>query len=248
MGADLLALGSIADPSLAAQAGGLFLAPFIHENIAIVSAAILITGHQLPRWIALACLYCGMTTSDLALYGAGALARRNRHVRNFLFNRGDQRLSTLLSDNMELAVIAARLVPGMILPSYVACGWAGLPFRRFFVLCLVSAAIYLPIALTLALAFGEATTRYFGYWAWAGLILPLAAAGLIGTRMLARRSAGERQLDVCSAEDAADMNELPPALGTLPAETTLAASRRPYSPFEFWPGFLFYTPVYLYIA
>ncbi len=249
--ADFLALGSVADPSLAAQAGGLFLAPFIHENIAIVSAAILITSHQLPRWIALASLYCGMTTSDLALYGAGALARRNRRVRNLLFNRGDRRLSALLSNNMELAVIAARLVPGMILPSYVACGWVGLPFRRFFVLCLVSAAIYLPIALALALAFGEATTRYFGYWAWAGLILPLTAAGFIGSRVLGRRTSGQindRQLEAFSEKDAAELKEFPPALGGSPVQTMLPVSRRPYSRFEFWPGFLFYTPVYLFIA
>jgi membrane protein DedA with SNARE-associated domain len=239
------------DPSVAEQAGGLFLAPFIHENIAIVTAAILITSHQLPRWIALASLYCGMTTSDLALYGAGALARRNRHLRNFLFSRGNRRLSTLLSNNMALAVIAARLIPGMIMPSYVACGWVGLPFRRFFVLCLVSAAVYLPIALGLALAFGEATTRYFGYWAWAGLILPLMAAGFIGSRLFKKRASAltdERPLASSKEDDAAELEELPPALGDFPVEGILPASRRPYSRFEFWPGFVFYTPVYLYIA
>ncbi len=244
-------MAATVDPSLAAQAGGLFLAPFIHENIAIVSAAILITSHQLPRWIALASLYCGMTTSDLALYGAGALARRNRHVRNFLFGRGNGRLGSLLSNNMAFAVIAARLVPGMILPSYVGCGWVGLPFRRFFVLCLVSAAIYLPIALALALAFGEATTRYFGYWAWAGLILPLMAAGFIGSRLFRKRSsaqAGDQSLPLHGEEDAAELRELPPALGHSPAGPALPASRRPYSRFEFWPGFIFYTPVYFYIG
>lgn len=250
------ALAATADPSVAEQAGGLFLAPFIHENIAIVTAAILITSHQLPRWIALVSLYCGMTTSDLALYGAGALARRNRHLRNFLFNRGNGRLSSLLSNNMALAVIGARLVPGMIMPSYLACGWAGLPFRRFFVLCLVSAAIYLPLALGLALAFGEATTRYFGYWAWAALILPLLAAGFIGSRLFKRRSAALVEDSLPTArphasdreEDQAELNELPPALGGFPAEGKLLASRRPYSWFEFWPGLVFYTPVYLYVA
>src|SRR5665811_202109 len=99
------------------------------------------------------------------------------------------------SDNMELMVVGARLVPGMIFPSYVACGWVGLPFRRFFILCLASAALYLPLALSLALAFGEATTRYFGYWAWAGLIVPLVAAGIIGSRLLARKTAAAEVKD-----------------------------------------------------
>ena len=36
------------DPSLAARAGGLFLAPFVHENIAIVSAAILADSSTVP--------------------------------------------------------------------------------------------------------------------------------------------------------------------------------------------------------
>jgi hypothetical protein len=130
-------------------------------------------------------------------------------------------------------------------------GWAGLPFRRFFVLCLASAAIYMPIALGLALAFGEATTRYFGYWAWAGLILPLLAAGLIGSRLFKKRAsaqADDQPLASGREDDTAELKELPPALGNFPVEQTLPASRRPYSLFEFWPGFVFYTPVYLYIA
>jgi len=226
---------------LAPRAWGLFLAPFVHENIAIVSAAILIAGHQLPRWIAFTSLFGGMTSSDLALYGVGALARRNARLRRFFIGRGDPRVSSLMRDNMELTVIGARFVPGMIFPSYVACGWVGLPFWRFFVLCLASAAIYLPLALSLALAFGEATTRYFGYWAWAGLIVPLIAAGIIGSRLLARKAAGAEAVEMRPVGAATS------AAGGPESGTVLPHSRRAYSPFEFWPGFIFYTPVYLYL-
>src|SRR4029077_16452414 len=145
----------------------------------------------------------------------------------------------------------ARFVPGMIFPSYVACGWAGLPFRRFFVLCLASAAIYLPLALALAQAFGEATTHYFGYWAWAGLILPLAAAGLIGSRLRARDT---QPRPIALPEGSArEAGAAPGASRSAPsqkrpAESVLPESRRPYSFFEFWPGFVFFTPVYLYLA
>jgi membrane protein DedA with SNARE-associated domain len=229
------------DAGLAARAGGLFLAPFVHENIAIVSAAILIAGHQLPRWIAFTSLFGGMTTSDLALYGIGALARRNPRLQRFFLGRGDPRLSSLMRDNMELTVIGARLVPGMIFPSYVACGWVGLPFRRFFILCLASAAIYLPLALSLALAFGEATTRYFGYWGWAGLIVPVIAAGIIGSRVFARRATAVGADETRAAEPARA------ASGRPESDAIFPNSRRAYSPFEFWPGFVFYTPVYLYL-
>jgi membrane protein DedA with SNARE-associated domain len=243
--ADLIQHSLQTEPGVIAGAAGLFLAPFVHENISIVTAAILVAGHQLPRWIALASLYGGMTTSDLALYGVGALARRNRRAQRFFIGRGNDRLNALMRANMDLTVIGARFVPGMIFPSYVACGWVGLPFRRFFVLCLASAALYLPLAFALAQAFGEATTRFFGYWAWAGLILPLLAAGFIGSRLLARgptpQAAASEGTSTAAAEQAAPSQDLA-------GEILLPDSRRPYSPFEFWPGFIFYAPVYLYYA
>lgn len=188
-----MAFNEIMDAWLAPQhlwireAIGLFLAPFVHENVAIVSAAVLIAGRHLPIWLAIASLYGGMTASDLALYGLGAFARHNLRARKLFVGRGSYRLSTFMRAYMGRAVIVARLIPGMIFPSYVACGWLGLPFRRFAFFCLVSAAIYLPIALTFALEFGRLTTVYFGNWAWIALIVPLIAAGMIGSRMLAKR-------------------------------------------------------------
>src|ERR1700682_3804849 len=102
--------------SWAREAIGLFLAPFVHENVAIVSAAVLITAHRVPIWLAITSLFGGMTASDVALYGAGALARRNSRVRSLFMGRGSYRLASFMRAYMGLAVIVARLIPGMIFP------------------------------------------------------------------------------------------------------------------------------------
>jgi membrane protein DedA with SNARE-associated domain len=224
----------------------LFLAPFVHENVAIVTTAILIAAHQLPRWLAIASVYGGMTSSDLALYGLGALARRSPWARRLFLGRGSLRLGNLMRAHLGKTVILARLVPGMIFPTYVACGWIGLPFRRFSVFCLASAAIYLPVTLTLAQAYGRATTEYLGYWAWVGLIVPLIAAGFIGSQVLARRSAVEVRARSRAQPAANARQNGVGAIGEEAGKTQLNPARRAYSRFEFLPGFLFYAPVTLY--
>jgi hypothetical protein len=52
---------------------------------------------------------------------------------------------------------------------------------------MASAAIYLPIALALAVGFGRVTADRFGDWAWIGLIVPLLAAGILAGRLVVKR-------------------------------------------------------------
>jgi len=171
----------------ARDAIGLFLAPFVHENVAIVGGAALIVGHRLPIWLAISSLYFGMTASDLGLYWVGTAARRNSSARKLFMSEKIYRLSSLMQGYMGTIIVISRLIPGMIFPSYVACGWLGLPFRRFAILSMASAAIYLPIALALAVGFGRVTADRFGDWAWIGLIVPLLAAGILAGRLMVKR-------------------------------------------------------------
>lgn len=44
-----------------------FLVPYVHEDVAIIGAALLIVEHGLPSHFAMLGLYAGMVSSDLAL-------------------------------------------------------------------------------------------------------------------------------------------------------------------------------------
>jgi membrane protein DedA with SNARE-associated domain len=219
----------------ATECGALFLFPFLQENLAIVGGAMLIVGHRLPAWLALTSLYAGMISSDVLLYGLGAAARRNGLARRILIGPRVHQLGGWVRGHMGPIVLVARFVPGLIIPSYVACGWFGTSLKRFAVMCMASAAVYLPIALALIIAFGKVTVDRYGDWAWVGLIVPITVVGLLRAIPFAWQRNG--------AQGRENRAPLDPSGSIL-----LEKPRRLLSVFEFWPGFMFYVPVALYWA
>ncbi len=165
--------------SQAAEYGALFLIPFVHEDLAIVGGALLIASHRLSGGLAVISLYSGMVSSDFLLYGLGAVARRNDAARRILISPRVQHLGDWLRDHMAPIILASRLVPGLIFPSYIACGWFGLSLMRFALMTMATAAVYLPIMLALATAFGEVALEQLGAWAWLGLIAPIVVMAVL---------------------------------------------------------------------
>ena len=172
--------------SSAAQAAGLYLVPFLHEDMAIVAAALLVAQHQLLLGVAATSLCAGMISRDLVLYGLGAAARRSGLARQLLIGPRVERLANWLGGNLMKVVMVSRLVPGLMFPAYIACGWFGLSFPRFALTSIATTAIYLPAILGLALFFGQAALGWVGGWAWLALIAPLAVAALLRGRLAYR--------------------------------------------------------------
>ncbi len=171
--------------SSVAQAAGLYLIPFLHEDMAIVAAALLVAQHQLLGVAAIS-LCLGMISRDVILYGLGAAAWRSGFARRLLIGPRVERLADWLGGNMTKVIVVARLVPGLMFPAYIACGWFGLPFARFTLTSIAMTAVYLPVILGLALFFGHAAIAWVGGWAWLAVIAPLAVALLLRARMVNR--------------------------------------------------------------
>jgi membrane protein DedA with SNARE-associated domain len=47
----------------------LFLAPFLHEDVAITAAALLVAQNRLSVELAFPCIFLGMVVRDLSIYG-----------------------------------------------------------------------------------------------------------------------------------------------------------------------------------
>lgn len=153
---------------------GLFLGTFIHEDITLAMASYFIVEGRLPWQWALLAVYSGMVTSDLSIYGLGAAARRVRWLRYNLIGTRITTFQKRLNDNLFAAIALCRIMPGVLFPTFVACGWFGVRFRRFFAASALMGAIYAPIMLFLMVAFGTAVLRRIGHWGWiAGIFMVL---------------------------------------------------------------------------
>jgi membrane protein DedA with SNARE-associated domain len=165
----------------------LFLATLVHEDVAILSGAYLTAHDGLPAALVLGTLLVGVLAGDFAIYGMGALARRTAGAARWgwLRRRVDSdafaRAEAWLRGNLFVAVASCRVMPFALFPTYGACGWLRIPFRRFSVPVVVSAALYVPLLFTLFRLFGESLSRTLDLWGWA-FAAALAALALIARR------------------------------------------------------------------
>jgi len=218
----------------------LFLGPFIHEDISIVSAAFLVVEHGLPFIPALACLYGGIVASDLAIYGLGAIARRLGLARRLLIGPKVDRARQRLSENLTLSVAMCRLLPGLLFPTFLACGWFGLSFVRFTAVTMITAAVYTPLMLMLAVKLGETVFRRIGSWTW---IVPLSALALI-TFLRMRRKNSRAAAAVLSSESH-PLGENPPEIMSHRGMPSLDLLARKVLPAERIPQIIFYAPIFM---
>jgi len=165
----------------------LFLGTLIHEDVAILSGAYLAAHDGPPVPLVLTTLFFGVVAGDFAIYGIGALARstagrgRWNWVRRRLDSDALHRAETWLRRNLFAIVAACRVLPLALFPIYGACGWLRIPFRRFSLPVIVSAALYVPMLFMLFRFFGEELARKFDAWGW------LFAAGILALALLVRR-------------------------------------------------------------
>ncbi len=168
-----------AAPPWLMECAALFIAPFAHEDIALLGAALLIVERQMPAPLALTSVYGGVIASDLFLFGLGRLARHSGLLRHRLVGVRVETVGAWLDAHLVRIVMLSRLVPGLLFPAFVACGWFGVPFRRFIVIAAAAAAIYTPLVLFLAVEFGELVLQRFGDWAWAPAFAVIVALVLL---------------------------------------------------------------------
>lgn len=212
----------------------LFLAPFLHEDVAVVMAATFLHERTLPFGLAAGALYAGVVASDMLIYALGRVARRWTGLRRFVREDKMRRAERRLRENRVLAIGLCRLVPGLLFSTFVACGWFGVPFLEFAVPALVTSAVYTAIMLLLVLKFGAAILGQVGHWGWFVLIgfVVVFAMGFVARRLL------RRVIDRDAAE--AEPEGRPSMIEGLPP---VPRSARVVAPSEKIPPILFYIPL-----
>jgi membrane protein DedA with SNARE-associated domain len=124
-----------------------------------------------------------MVASDFALYWIGMSARRAPWLKRLAVNDRVRSFADTLKRNVFEVVALCRVVPGLELVAFVACGWTRVPFGRFTVASLLVSALYLPLMLYLIIVFGDAMDDHVGLWTWPFLVVVVAIIGFVRNRI-----------------------------------------------------------------
>lgn len=153
----------------------LALTTLLLEDLALAAGVALAVAGRLPWSLAVVAVAGGITLGDIGLYGLGRLARRvPRWQQRLLAGRAQARVRWVheqLQQNAISAILLARVIPGLRLPTYTACGFLSLlPLLPFSVWCALAVCGWTAGLFWLSAALGESLTRGLGISA------PLAAA------------------------------------------------------------------------
>jgi len=161
-GTFLLALGS--NPW--AIAAAIVLATFVLEDVATVAAALLATDNLITPSLALTALFTGIFVGDCLLYGLGAAARTRKWAKRFI---GEERIAkgrAWLKRRYIPALIGARFMPGLRLPTYTSSGFLNLPFAPFALVAATAGIVWTTLLFSLVFVFGLMTVEHLGVWRW----------------------------------------------------------------------------------
>lgn len=205
------------------------LATFISEDITCVSVGLLIHHEKLELWVGLLGCFIGIFLSDCGLWllgrlgGAGLL--RWKWVRRRLTPQRLAHLERWFDRNGLFAVLAARCVPGLRVPTYIAAGALG-PRAHWFVLwALLACLVWTPLLIFMVILLGDPVVGTLRAWfgnAWVAAIVA-AVVFLIAAHVV----------ELLSGD-----------FGRMRLWARLSRLWR----WEFWPTWLFYLPLVPYLA
>jgi membrane protein DedA with SNARE-associated domain len=145
---------------------GLFFETFLQEDLAIVTGGLLVVKKELPLLLVAVTLFAGILSGDLIIYSMGMAARKIPWIRKHLVNSRVENARKKLENNLVSTIALVRILPGLLFPTYLACGLIGVSFMKFFLTTLTAGAVYITILLTLVIKLGEVVFPAIGYWGW----------------------------------------------------------------------------------
>jgi membrane protein DedA with SNARE-associated domain len=172
------------------QGAVIMLTTFVLEDAATVLAAMNVQVGHVALSLALGSLYAGIVLGDLGLYGMGRLAAKLPWAARLVPRERLQRGAAMLDPHVVKVVFVSRFLPGARLPTYTACGYFGVDFKRFTLAAIGATLIWTSLLFGVSLHVGRLIIEHLGAWRWvgiAGFVLTVLLAGRFAARMQAAR-------------------------------------------------------------
>src|SRR5688500_8476746 len=113
----------------------LIAATFVSEDLACISAGLLVRHGRISFVPAAAACAAGILIGDIGLWATGRISRRAFSrwpaVSRYIDRLPVREMRQWLDDHAALALLASRFMPGTRLALYLCAGTLGMSFRRF---------------------------------------------------------------------------------------------------------------------
>jgi membrane protein DedA with SNARE-associated domain len=156
----------------------IFFLTFLHEDVAILTAAFSHVEHGMPLIFAYSSIFLGIISGDLLIYGLGHFAQKNAWLRSKVIGPKVERVKLWLENHLVRVLLLCRITPGLLFPTFIACGWFKISFKRFALITVISGITYSSVVLTLIIVFGNLVLVHLDYWAWILLFAVVVVYGI----------------------------------------------------------------------
>ena len=156
----------------------LALTTLLLEDLAIAAGVALATQGVISWELSLAAVGGGIALGDLGLYAMGHHATRVPWLRRRYV--GDKSLwaRDQLVRRLPSAVLLARVIPGLRLATYTACGFVRVPLLPFTAWVVIAVTLWTLGLYALSAAIGHALAERFGLPSAVAVALPIIALAL----------------------------------------------------------------------
>ena len=154
----------------------ILMGTYILEDAAILTAALLSADGLVSTQLAFTALFVGIFTGDLGLYVLGRYLNKLPRLRAFLDINAVHRAHSWLQRRMTATVFLVRVIPGLRLPVYTACGFFRLSCKRFSALVFLASLLWTAAVFFGLFSIGVMFWSDLGNWKW--LLIPVLT-GLI---------------------------------------------------------------------
>jgi len=216
-----------------------FFITFVLEEGAAAFAVVLALSDHLSLPLATTAVYFGVVTTDIGLYGLGYSARHFKWASRWVDATKVKRAAEWMGPRLLPTVIMSRLLPWMLPPTFIACGFLRLPFKQFVWFASSTGLVWTAIVFGTLLGFGNILLQHQISWTSGGVIVGLIAVLVWKVRAArAHKPASAFAAFYGAGSGAATLDDRP-----LPA--TRHRAKRLVCWFERLPAWLFYAPVAL---
>jgi membrane protein DedA with SNARE-associated domain len=152
----------------------LALTTLLLEDVAIAAGVALATHGSISWGASALAVGGGIALGDVGLYGLGLAATRVGWLRaRYVDTARAHWVRTRLARRLPSAVLLARVIPGLRLLTYVACGFVRVPFAPFAVWVGVGVTLWTAGLYAVSVALGDVLAQRFGVPAPVAVALPV---------------------------------------------------------------------------